>query len=1181
MTLSAKRVYDQAVFPRLGVPLAVSGIARPKHRNRVEQFLHRGALLATVALLVAAGPGTPAPGDSPVDFNRDVRPILANHCLLCHGPDAKNRKGDLRLDRREGALADRGGYAAVVPGKPDKSELFRRVSSKDSDEVMPPSKTGKKLTKVQVDLLRRWIAEGAEYAPHWSFVKPARPALPAVSDPKWPRNEIDRFLLSRLEKEGLKPSPQADPYALVRRVTLDLTGLPPALEDVDRFVKDADPAAYENLVDRLLKSPGFGERWAKVWLDLARYADSQGYAEDRPRTIWLYRDWVIRALNDNLPYDRFTLEQLAGDLLPNPTELQLQATAFHRNTLTNTEGGTDDEEFRNAAIVDRVNTTLQVWMGLTVNCAQCHDHKYDPITQEEFYRLFAFLNQTEDNDAADDRPFLSIYTEEQKRQKKRWEDDIARLEAELKKDSPELDAARKRWEEALAGTVAWSVLRPAEAKSSGPGPIRTADDGSVVAEGGPGAETYTLRALPQARSVTALRLESLGPGRGPDGGFILSRLSLSLAPSDARGPEARFVRVELPGKQKMLHVAEVQVLSGGENAALKGKASQSSTDFGGEAKRAIDGNTNGDYFAANSVTHTAVEENPWWEVDLGKALPVDRVVLWNRTDGGNEIMARIKGFRIKLLDEARKPVQERKVDTVPSPKEEWRIDGVREVAFRAVHAPRGYGANYLLANSNPAKNGWSVDPKAGKEHEVLVALEKPLSFPAGSALLFRLEHGSGAPLGRFRLSVTDDAAAAAGIELPDDVRAILAKPAAGRSKDEGARVAAYHRTVAPELAPTRDGLASVRKQLEALKPSATVPVLRELAEGRRRKTHVQERGNFLVKGKEVSEGVPSILPPLPEGAPRNRLGLALWLVHPDNPLTARVAVNRTWEQIFGQGLVTTSEDWGVRGELPTHPELLDWLATEFVRLNWDVKALIRLLVTSAAYRQSSAVTPAMVAKDPSNRLLGRGPRVRLPAEDVRDQALAAAGLLSSRVGGPSVYPYRPKMGLNAAFSSSLDWETSKGEDRFRRALYTFWRRSIPYPSMATFDAPDRNVCTIRRVATNTPLQALVTLNDPVYVEAAQGLARKIAAEGGAGARERAAYGFRRCLARPPREAEIARLVALYEEARARYLQDPAKAKAMATDPLGPAPEGADLADLAAWTVVSNVLLNLDELFLKR
>ncbi len=1138
--------------------------------------MHRAVL---AVLLLAAG--APPPDEARVDYTRDIRPILANNCLLCHGPDAKNRKGDLRLDSREGALADRGGYAAVAPGKPDKSELYRRVSSKDTDEVMPPSKTGKKLAKAEVELLRRWIESGAEYAPHWSFVRPGRPALPAVRDAKWPRNEVDRFILARLEKEGLRPSPEADRHPLERRHALDPTGLPPPEAEVDRFVRDADPGAYDRLVDRLLQSPAYGERWAKVWLDIARYADSQGYAEDRPRTIWLFRDWVIRALNENLPFDRFTVEQLAGDLLPNPTEGQLQATAFHRNTLTNTEGGTDDEEFRNFAVVDRVNTTLQVWMGLTMSCAQCHDHKFDPLSQEEFFRLLAIFNQTEDNDQPDDRPFLSIYTEEQKRQKKEWEEEVPRLEASLAKATPELEAAQKKWEESFAKAILWRALRPSEAKSSGSAPLQAADDGSIRAEGPAGAESYTIRAAPDVQTVTAVRLESLEPGRGPDGAFILSRLALSLAPADAKPPAARFVRVELPGKQKMLHVAEVQVESGGANVAPKGKASQSSTAFEGDAKRAIDGNTNGDYFGGNSVTHTAAEDNPWWEVDLGKSLPVDRVVLWNRTDGGAEIMGRIKGFRVRLLDEARKTVQERKVDAVPSPKEEWRIDGVREVAFRAVHAPRGYGANYLLTNANPAKNGWSVDPKAGKEHEVLLALEKPLSFPPGSVLAFRLEHGSGQPLGNFRISVTDDAAAPGRIEVPEEVRAILAKPSAGRTPEEASKAAAHYRTVAPELAASRDRLASVKKQLEALKPSATVPVLRELAEGRRRKTHVQLRGNFLVKGKEVSEGVPAIFHPLPEGAPKNRLGLALWVVHPDNPLTARVAVNRAWEQVFGQGLMSTSEDWGVRGDLPSHPELLDWLAVEFVRLKWDVKAFLRLLVTSAAYRQSSAVTPGIVAKDPTNRLLARGPRVRLSAEEVRDQALAAGGLLNPKVGGPSVYPHRPKMGLNAAFSSSLDWETSKGEDRYRRAIYTFWRRSIPYPSMATFDAPDRNVCTVKRVPTNTPLQALVTLNDPVFVEAAQGLARKIVAEGGATPRERAAYGFRRCLSRPPRPAEADRLVALYEETRARYASDPAKAKAMATDPLGPAPEGADVADLASWTVVSNVLLNLDEIFLKR
>jgi mono/diheme cytochrome c family protein len=1067
---------------------------------------------------------------SKVDFSREISPILANTCLLCHGPDAKARKADLRLDTREGAIALHDGKAAIVPGKPDQSELLRRITTTDRDDLMPPAKSGKKLTKDQIGLLRRWIEQGAPYAKHWAFVKPERPVVPDVKSP-WIRSEIDRFILARLQKEGLKPSVEADRYALVRRLSLDLTGLPPTIEETDAFANDKDPAAYGKLVDRLLDSPAYGERWGRVWLDLARYADSQGYAEDRPRVIWAYRDWVIKALNANLPFDQFTIEQIAGDLLPNPTEAQLQATGFHRNTLTNTEGGTDDEEFRNFAVIDRVNTTMAVWMGLTFNCAQCHDHKYDPFTQEEFFRLFAFFNQTEDNDQADDRPFLSIFTDEQKKQKKDWEDEIAKLQSMLERSTPELEEARRKWEAALAQPVAWRALKLIAHE---PGSL--SEDGYAVGAG----KSTALGAETDLATIAALRVET--PAQPP---FAATRLVLSTTAADAKAPKARIVRVELPGKQRYLHLAEVQVFSGGENVALKGKAKQSTTDFGGDAARAIDGNTNGDY-NANSVSHTSSEDNPWWEVNLGKMLPVDRVVLWNRTDGGDAIESRMKVYKVVLLDDARKPVEERKSDGYPNPKAEHAFDGVREIVLKAS------GSVYLP--------------------------EKPIVVAKGTAFQIKVDH---AGPGRFRISATDDLRARGAAEIPGEIQALLKRPEAERSKDEAAKVAAYHRSIAPELAPGRDRLAAVRKQLEAQKPAVTSPIQRDLAENRRRKTAIQIRGNFLVKGKEVTEGVPGPLHPFPENEPKNRLGFARWLVHPENPLTARIVANRYWEQLFGTGLMSTSEDWGVRGEMPSHPELLDWLAVELLSRKWDLKSFIRLIVTSAVYRQSSLVTPELIARDPSNRLLARGPRFRLSAEAVRDQALASSGLLSHKMFGPSVYPPQPKSGLSAAFSNSTDWEPSKGEDRWRRGLYTFWRRSVPYPSMATFDAPDSFVCTVKRIPTNTPLQALVTMNDPVYVECCQALARKVVAQGGTSAKERAIYAFRSCLARPPREAELASLVALFEKSRARYASDAKKALAMATEPLGPAPQGADVAELAAWTVVGNVLINLDEMFLKR
>ncbi len=860
---------------------------------------------------------------------------------------------------------------------------------------MPPPEVGEALSPRDVDLLRRWIAAGARWERHWSFVPPSRPSLPAVRDGPdafWPRGAIDRLVLARLEREDLRPSSEAEREALIRRVTIDLTGLPPALDDIDRFLADNSPDAYERLVDRLLQSPAFGERWARVWLDLARYADSAGYAQDPPRVIWRYRDWVIDALNRGLAFDQFTIEQLAGDLLPDPDEEQLIATAFHRNTMTNSEGGTDDEEFRIAAVVDRVNTTMQVWMGLTMECAQCHTHKYDPITQDEYYRFFAVFNSTEDADRGDEQPTIETFTEEQRERRDALEARIASLEADL----------------ARAG---------------------------------------------EATDVTL-------PVRG--------------------GPlETRFIRVEAPGAMRWLHIAEVEVLSGGENVARRGQATQKSDAHDAPARLAIDGNTDGDFFNARSTTHTAQENDPWWEVDLGGAVAVERIVVWNRTDSDG-VRERLSSWRLVALDAGRTPVWVASIDEPPRPSAAFDLPPTHE----------------------------AIDPRRRADTE------------------------------------------------------------------------AYHRERAVDLLPERRAIAELRKEIESIKPVST-PIMRALPAERRRSTHVLIRGNFLDRGTEVSPGVPSAFHELGAGDAPDRLGIARWLVDERNPLTARVLVNRVWEQILGNGLVQTCEDFGRQGALPSHPALLDWLATEVMRTGWDLKALLRLVVTSATYRQTSRVTPELLASDRFNTLLARGPRVRLSAEMVRDQALAVSGLLSTKMRGESVRPPRPKLGLRAAFGGDTDWDPSPGEDRYRRGIYTLWRRTTPYPAMTTFDAPSREFCTVRRITTNTPLQALVTMNDPVHVEAAQALARRVVGEGGAEARSRAIHGFRLVLARRPADSEVDRLVSLAERALVIYRDDSGAAMAMATDPLGPAPAGADLAELAAWTVVANVLLNLDETIMKR
>jgi len=1148
-----------------------------------------------VAAVLAGSAASAATSGDTVDFNRDVRRILSENCFKCHGPDAKarsNGKKVLRLDLPESARADLGNdHHAIVPGHPEKSEMVRRITTADLDDRMPPPDSGKKLTVQEIALLKKWIKQGAEYSRHWSYVKPRRSELPKVRDAAWPGNAIDHFILARLEREKLKHAPEADRAALIRRVALDLTGLPPTLAEVEQFVEDREPGAYERVVDRLLKKETFGEHWARLWLDQARYADSSGYADDPARTIWAYRDYVIRALNANKPFDQFTLEQIAGDLLEDPTDEQLAATAFHRNTMTNNEGGTSDEEYRNVAVVDRVNTTMAVWMGTTMACAQCHNHKYDPITQEDYFRLFAILNNTADADRTDETPVHALYTPEQKLQRKQWQTEIARLEKIAQTPTPELEQAQAAWERSFETDLQWQVLQPAVVKSKAGAAIHRNDDGTVQVERGGKTDVYTLEVpVKTNETITALRLEVLPddqpPGRGvghANGNFVVSRVLAGIAPSEATPLVGRYLRIELPGKEKILSLAEVQVFNGSSNVALRGEARQSSTASDGPAKLAIDGNTDGDYAKAKSTTHTETSTDPWWEVDLKSATPVDRVVLWNRTDGSQD---RLSGFRIVLLDEKRDSLWLQQVQQVPSPSAEFRPDGARSIAFAAATADfsqKDFSAASVLNNKEPKTQGWAIAPKFGEQHFLTLIPKSPVSVGAGSNLVISIEQISKydyATIAQLRLSKSSDSRAPEFARAPPSTLAILRTDAMKRTEAQRKEVLGHYLSIAPALQNERDKLAGVKKQFEESKPYTTVPILRELGGDKRRKTHLQRRGNFLDLGKEVTDGLPASFYPQPDGGRIDRLALVRWLVDTNNPLTARVVVNRLWESIFGIGLVRTSEEFGAQGEPPSHPELLDWLAVELMDNKWDVNHLLRLMVTSAAYRQSSRVTPELAAQDPDNRLLARGPRFRLSAEMIRDQALFVSGLLSPKMYGPPVKPPQPKMGLAAAFGSATDWETSGGEDRYRRALYTTWRRSNPYPSMATFDAPNREVCLVRRDRSNTPLQALVTLNDPVYVEASQALARKMVAAGTTAA-DKARHGFRVCLSRPPTEAELKGLVELYTKTHERFETDVQKARDVATKPLGEAPKDCDVTELAAWTVVGNVLLNLDEMLMKR
>lgn len=1166
---------------------------------RVPSKLLRRAAVVVVWMSCVGLPAIAQPGQPPaeVDYVRHIKPLLARRCYHCHGPH--KQESGLRLSQRESALAGGdSGERAIVPGKPEASRLIKLVRGEEADSRMPPEEDGPPLTSEEIGLLTRWIAAGAPWpdgaddavAPpdHWAWRVPVQPPLPSVQRAAWCRNAIDFFVLAKLEEAGLAPSPEVDRWQLIRRVSLDLTGLPPTPAQVEEFINDPSPDAYERLVDRLLADPAYGERWARMWLDLARYADSKGYGSDPLRTIWRYRDWVIDAFNQNMPYDRFTIEQLAGDLLPGASVDQILATAFHRNTMANDEGGTDDEEFRVAAVKDRVETTLQVWMGLTAGCANCHSHKYDPLTQREYYQLYAFFNQTEDADRPDESPRLSTPTREQQQALAALRREAEDLRRELASPALDLSAGIATWEERLArGAAAWEVLVP-QAATADQAALTVLPDGSVAACG-TNAETdiYTIEAETSMAGITALRLEALpdpqlpggGPGRSSSGNFVLSELVVAVR--EAGPPQARYVRVELPGEQRILSLAEVQVFAGEANVALRGQASQSSVDFDGRPERAIDGNTSGVY-AEGSVTHTRPEDNPWWQLDLGGTLAIERIVLWNRTENG--LQQRLAGCRVLLLDEGRKTVWERVLADAPASHAELDAAAATLVPISeasADYAQQGFAASAAIDGQHGPGAGWAVAPEVGSAHVAVFRLAKPVELRPGAVLQVKLvqQYGAQHTLGRFRLAAT--ALPEPLPVLPRRVSEILAIPPADRSPEQQAEIAAYYRTIAPELSALRERLAAVEEQAAELeKQFPTTPVMRELPPEQRRTTHVLLKGNFLNPGEAVEPEVPAAFHPLDPNLPRNRLGLALWLLDERNPLTARVAANRFWAQLFGRGIVETEEDFGTQGTPPSHPELLDWLAVEF-RRTWDIKALLRLIVTSASYRQTSAVRPELLQRDPYNRLISRGPRFRLEAEMVRDQALALAGLLSRKLGGPSVYPPQPAGLWRAAFNGDRTWPTSQGEDRYRRGVYTFWRRTVPYPSMATFDAPSREICTLRRVSTNTPLQAFVTLNDPVFVEAAQALARRLWREGGATPQQRAAYGLRLCLVRPPQPAEVDSLVALYSDALHQFEAQHEAAVALATDPLGPLPADIPAHEAAAWTVVANVLLNHDGVLTRR
>lgn len=1056
--------------------------------------------------------GSTAVGAEPrLNFQREIRPLLAEHCFQCHGPDEGKRRAGLRLDRRDVATAQLpSGETAIVAGKAVDSELIRRIESADPALVMPPPQTKRQLTGAQKQLLRRWIEEGAEYQVHWAYLKPVRPPPPPTRNQAWPRNDIDRFVLAKLEANSRTPAPEADRSTLIRRLSLDLTGLPPAIEEVDQFLADDSPDAYPRLVDRLLASPHYGEKMAQNWLDLARFGDSSGYQDDGERPDWPYRDYVVAAFNAGMPFDQFTIENLAGDLLPNATLAQKIASGFNRLHRHNEEGGSDPEEFQVVYAVDRTNTTATTWMGLTFGCAQCHDHKYDPITQREYYQLYAFFNSLRGeiviNKGPNSPPQIRVSGPDEQIRLDRLSSDIATVEARAREMEPAVAQAFSDWlkEKRPAGTP--PVAAP---KDGVPG-----DKGAV---GGIVARSARPAWYADTRIDTALTLD--GPlvvsGRvvvvrsvnnevnvghfSRNGRQGASQLGFCVA----EGPRF-FAYVSLPDGSRVLS-APIAAEHGVEYTFT------SRYDPAGGLDDPADADTRG-------------EGELTFELRRGKATVGTAQVDLSAAQRGSDIALDTFGISFRGFNELDTPI-------------ELYLDDVEYTVVRNGNARREKFDRDPQWSENGNRTGsqrFGYDPNAstsGHASSVLMSLEQ-----------------------------------------------ILALPAEKRTPEQVARLREHFiQERAQPLAELYRRLAVLRGERDAVEKGVPLALVWQEMETPR-PAHVLVRGDYRQRGEVVERNVPAIFPQLPAGAPRDRLALARWLVSSDHPLTARVVADRLWKQFFGAGLVRTPEDVGIRGELPTHPELLDWLAVQLIDDGWQLKRLQRRIVLSSTYRQSSAASPATRQLDPANRLLGRGGRFRLTAEEIRDGALAAAGLLVRRIGGRSVYPYQPDHFYRDKEDDPGEWKwpLEPGANLYRRGLYTFLRRTTPYPAYQTFDAPSRGECMVARSATNTPLQALVTLNDPTFVEAARVLGERIQAAGGATTESRLAFGFRCVLCRAPADRELAVLKQLYTAEVERYRGAPHAAALAVSQGLAPSVAGGDPVEAAAWTAVASALLNLDE-----
>ncbi len=1005
-----------------------------------------------------------------VDFNRDIRPILSENCLSCHGPDALKRESGLRLDVSDQSMwKGESGKVAIIPGRPDTSELVHRITTTDADELMPPPESGKKLTPKQIETLRRWIAEGAEYKGHWAFLSPVK-AAPAPAKTVWGNNQIDQYVLAELEKHSLAPSPEADMTTLLRRVTFDLTGLPPTPAEVDEFLKDNSPDAYEKLIERLMDSPKYGEHMARYWLDIASYGDTHGLHLDNERSIWKYREWVINAFNTNQPYDQFTIEQLAGDLLPNPTLEQKIATGFVRCNVSTSEGGSIDEEVRVRYAVDRTERLSTVFLGLTLGCAVCHDHKFDPVTQKEFYSLYSFFNSAADpamdGNRHDTPPTVKVSTPE----------DTAKL----------------------------------------------ADfDGKIAAK-------------KQQVSEALAKVEYTEP---------------TDAPVPNNGPQ-EFVWIEdaAPTGANLQGDTPWEFVSAPDHPVHTGTKS---------TRRLAAAGVTSQHFFTEATTPLKIGEGDklFAYVYLDPANPPKTVML-QFNDGAWEHRA-FWGEEAIAFGSGDVPGH-RKMGDLPKTGEWVRLE---------------VEAKHVGLNAGAVLNGWAFTQSGGLcywDHAGSVT-QTPQDGKGFESLLAWEAFDKG-------LAKSD---------VPQPIRDAIKLEVDKRNDDQKKQIREYFlEIIYPK---SRDIIAPLKKELTDLTAQRkaaddAIPVSLVMGDmPNERETFVLIRGEYNKPGDKVARGTPKVLPPMPEGVPINRLGLAKWLVSSSHPLTARVTVNRFWQQLFGRGIVKTAEDFGSQGEFPTHPELLDWMALDFQENGWDVKRLMKQIMLSATYRQSSKISPALEERDPENVLLARGPRFRMDAELVRDNALAIAGLLSPKIGGKSVKPYQPEGVWEAvAFvgSNTNSYKRDDGEALYRRSMYTFWKRTSPPPSLMAFDAPSRENCVARRARTNTPLQALVLMNDEQYIEAARQLAQRMLKEGGSQPADRLRYGFRLTTARDPNDRELAVLTAQLAAQLEHYKANPESAKKLLTLGTTPRDESLNPAEHASYTLIGNLLLNLDETMTK-